>query len=124
MKLLDSLYSITGQIRNDDEHQFVIRLNPEHLIYKAHFPGEPITPGVCILQISEELTELASGLDLELESVKNVKFLQIISPDSVAEVTCTIQKMAIAGESVTSSIIISEGDTVFAKLSIACRISR
>ena len=38
---------------------FNVILNPDHLIYKAHFPGQPVTPGVCILQMIQEkkLTE-------------------------------------------------------------------
>lgn len=124
MKLLDNFYYINNHIRIDDGYQFVIRLNPDHFIYKAHFPDEPITPGVCLLQITEELTELATGLNLELESVKNVKFLQIISPTSVSEVTCTIPKITIADEFVSSSMVMGEGDVIYAKLSIVCRISR
>ena len=44
---------------------FRLRLNPEHFIYQAHFPGEPVTPGVCILQIGKEL--LAELLQESLE---------------------------------------------------------
>ena len=55
MKLLDSLFSIVSASSEDGRHVYTIRLNPEHFIYKAHFPGEPITPGVCIMQIAIEL---------------------------------------------------------------------
>ena len=32
-----------------------IRLLPDNVIYKAHFPEKPITPGVCIVQMAVEL---------------------------------------------------------------------
>ena len=55
MKLIDSLYKVISDTRSETGHVFSIELDPEHFIYKAHFPGEPITPGVCIMQIAKEL---------------------------------------------------------------------
>ena len=49
MKLIDSLYKVISDTRSETGHVYSIELDPEHFIYKAHFPGEPITPGVCIL---------------------------------------------------------------------------
>ena len=80
MKLIDSLYTIISDSANESVHEYTIRLNPEHFIYKAHFPGEPITPGVCIMQIVRELMEKSTGLSLEIDYVKNIKFLRIITP--------------------------------------------
>ena len=36
---------------------YTIKLIPSCVIYQAHFPGEPITPGVCIVQMAKELIE-------------------------------------------------------------------
>lgn len=78
--------------------EFTIRLNPEHKIYRAHFPGDPITPGVCIIQIGLELLGLALGCGLELCRVKNVKFLSILRPAGVP-VTVSIRKITEEGVS-------------------------
>ncbi len=88
--------------------EFTIRLNPEHKIYRAHFPGDPITPGVCIIQIGLELLGLALGCGLELCRVKNVKFLSILRPAGVP-VTVSIRK--ITEESISGIIpeSLSEG---------------
>ena len=59
MKLLNDLYSIISRTDGEGRCDFTIELNPQHFIYKAHFPGEPITPGVCIMQIAKELLEEA-----------------------------------------------------------------
>ena len=32
-------------LSNRSNTSFRLRLNPEHFIYQAHFPGEPVTPG-------------------------------------------------------------------------------
>ena len=57
-----------------------ISLNKDHDIFKGHFPGNPITPGVCMMQIVKELTEEFTGSKLFLKSASNVKFMAIINP--------------------------------------------
>lgn len=59
---------------------FNIILNPDHLIYKAHFPGQPVTPGVCILQMIQEILSEQEGMPLFIRKIKNVKFTNMISP--------------------------------------------
>ena len=59
MMLLNDFYQITEQA----SQAFRIRLNPAHEIYRAHFPGQPITPGVCQIQLVTEL--LSQLLDAE-----------------------------------------------------------
>ena len=80
MKLLNSLYRIVSESVTESGRDYNIVLDAEHFIYKAHFPGEPITPGVCIMQIAVELLSLHCGQNLVIETVKNIKFLKIISP--------------------------------------------
>ena len=57
-----------------------ISLNKDHEIFKSHFPGNPVTPGVCMMQIVKELTEEFTGKKLFLKSASNVKFMAIINP--------------------------------------------
>ncbi|WP_261510191.1 3-hydroxyacyl-ACP dehydratase [Chryseobacterium paludis] len=57
-----------------------ITLNKDHDIFKGHFPGNPVTPGVCMMQIVKELTEEFTGLKLFLKTASNVKFMAIINP--------------------------------------------
>lgn len=57
-----------------------ISLNQNHEIFKGHFPGNPVTPGVCMMQIVKELTEEFTGKTLFLKSASNVKFMAIINP--------------------------------------------
>ena len=45
MRLINKMFSIVSE-----GETVRIQLHPEHVIYQAHFPGSPITPGVCIIQ--------------------------------------------------------------------------
>ena len=82
---------------------FTVRMNPEHIIYSAHFPGDPITPGVCIIQMGVELLGRALGRTLELSAVKNVKFLSILRPDGIP-VTVSIRKITLEPAAPSASI--------------------
>ena len=71
MKLIDNLYSINAREfdKMGDKAIFGISLNADNVIYKAHFPSNPITPGVCLIQIALEITELCKNTDLEIKKL-------------------------------------------------------
>lgn len=121
MKLLNSLYTIQEHRQHDGIHDFDIRLDAGHFIYQAHFPGEPITPGVCIMQIALELMEESVNVGLSVTCVKNVKFLRIISPVEMPELCYSVQKIVVEGETVKAQIVVSAADGVYAKLSMICQ---
>ena len=122
MKLIDSLYSIISDSAYESGHDYSIRLNPEHFIYKAHFPGEPITPGVCIMQISKELLEKSTGLPLEMDYVKNIKFLRVISPSEILTLDCSLSKVSREDSHVKAQAVMSADGEICAKLSICCKV--
>ena len=93
MNLKNSLYTIQGVAREGTSVSYDLLLNAGHTIYQAHFPNEPITPGVCILQILRELLEEHTGKQYEITKVKNVKYLSILSPVKTPQVTFVIDKM-------------------------------
>lgn len=57
------------------ENEAVIQLLPDCAIYKAHFPGYPITPGVTLLQTA---LELMGGR--KLVSAKEIKYVAPVLP--------------------------------------------
>lgn len=118
MKLLNSLYNIISEKISENEHEFIIKLNPEHFIYQAHFPGEPITPGVCIMQTAVELIEYKLGKPIALSTVKNIKYLQIISPNEWTEIKYTIGKISEEEGIIKAQVAVSNDSDVFAKLSL------
>lgn len=58
-----------------------IRLHSQHDIFKGHFPNNPVTPGVCMLQIFKELTENHLQRKLQIKECSNVKFMALINPE-------------------------------------------
>lgn len=122
MKLQDNLYTL--QSADTEVRSFTIRLNPDCIIYKAHFPGMPITPGVCIIAIATELLQELIGRIAVLKEVVNAKFIATINPIERPHVTVTFNKMSIDEESSTIKVsaVISAGPTVCSKLSLLYNI--
>ena len=121
MELLNNLYSIQEQT----DTGFKIRLNPDCIIYKAHFPGNPITPGVCLIEMVRTLAEQAVGNRLSLNFVKNVKFLSVVSPVQYSELNIDLNitgnpntEQFSDDKTLKTQAIIFFGDTVFAKMSL------
>ena len=118
MKLQDNLYTILSQQEEEGLATFRLRILPEWPIYKAHFPGHPITPGVCIVQMVQELLGLALHRDVTLRKAKNVKYLAIISPEEVSELTVSFTKIEEQEDgSLKVQAQVQAGETVCTKLS-------
>ena len=62
------------QLVSRGEGTATVRLLPDSPIYKAHFPGYPVTPGVTLVQMVLEL------MGRKLAGAKDIKFLVPILP--------------------------------------------
>ncbi|MFL1896172.1 3-hydroxyacyl-ACP dehydratase [Aquimarina sp. 2-A2] len=79
--LIADLYT-TQEITIEDTVQTAkVHLNADSELFKGHFPNNPVTPGVCMLQIIKELTEERVGVPLFMKKASNVKFMAVINPD-------------------------------------------
>lgn len=121
--LLNEFFYITRELHPDDLSA-EIRLNPEHEIYKVHFPGSPITPGVCQIQMVTEL--LARYLDAEvcLTDIKNVKYMAVISPETVKELTVRFTRLVQEEDTCRVLVVLEQGDTLFSKMSMTYHVVR
>ncbi len=119
MVLQDNLYTILSQQQEDGHHVFHLRLHPEWPIYKSHFPGHPITPGVCIVQTVQELLQRLMHRHLTLVQAKNVKYLAIISPEETTELTVTFSLIEEQPDgSLKLQAQVASGETLCTKLSL------
>ena len=96
-----------------------VRLLPESPVYRGHFPGYPITPGVCLAEIALELiAEMAgqAGHDgkVRLVAAKNIKFTSPIIPTQGTEL-----RFNLGGEGSERTVEILSGETLCAKMSLS-----
>lgn len=120
MILKNSLYTIADKKMEGSGIFYQILLDKNHFIYKAHFPNEPITPGVCIIQIAKELLEDYLHEEYEISYIKNIKFLSVLSPLSTPSVSYVFDKITILPETneCKTQVQVQQDNVLFAKLSI------
>lgn len=118
MKLLNDFFHIEKCEIIGESIVFTITLNSDHAIYKAHFPKNPVTPGVCLVQIASECLEQKVGKKLYIKDVKNIKFLTILSPLKTNCVDIIFTKIIEGEIECTAQAVVSAGNVQYAKLSI------
>ena len=123
MKLNGDLFRIESRMEGLPEGQsgFNIILNPDHLIYKAHFPGQPVTPGVCILQMIQELLSEQLGMPLFIRKIKHVKFTNMISPVTDGRISVQFNQVCEEENGIKAQGVVMRPDNqadVFLKFSV------
>ncbi len=93
-----------------------IRINKDHSIFNGHFPGFPIVPGVCMIQMIKEIIGSLQQSSLMFVRGDNIKFLQFINPNIVDTVNVNINNQQIDDQTFKTMAQIYSGDTVFLKL--------
>ncbi|RRJ94000.1 3-hydroxyacyl-ACP dehydratase [Flavobacterium macacae] len=101
---------------SDTKYVAQILLNENHDVFKGHFPGNPVTPGVCMMQIIKELSQNITGFSLQLKSSSNVKFMALINPEVTPELKLELEITSIEDD-VKVKNATSFGETVALKLS-------
>lgn len=113
--LQDSFYTISKQQSADNKLEATLQINPEHPIFSGHFPGQPVVPGVCMLQMVTELAGAMVGRPLALRNGQDIKFLRVIDPRIDAIVQATVQIQSAADGQLLVQASLFSGDTVFFK---------
>lgn len=113
--LLNSYFEITNKVATDDVFRYSVRLNPNHEVYKGHFPGMPVCPGVCSTQMIRECIQEATGVKLLISELKQVKFSSLITPNENPNLDI-IFSLSDEGDSYKTKCTIESGDTTFLTL--------
>lgn len=98
--LIKDLYKYRVIAQEEGEISTLIEINKQHPVFKGHFPGLPILPGVCQVLMVQEILSGFLNVNLLLRSANNIKFLSFLNPCEKAEINATI------------SYCKSEGDTL------------
>lgn len=110
----DNFYQISDLEQGDGTLSCTISYNADHDIFKGHFPGNPVVPGVCTMAIIKAVLEEASSQKLMLKESGGVKFLGLINPGMTPQLTLNWKRES---EYTTATATLKEGTTALFKMS-------
>lgn len=105
LSIKDNYYRIDEQRTEGTDTVFRITLLPACEVYRGHFPGRPVCPGVCNIQVVKECAEQLTGQSLFIGRLKQCRLTAIATPDACRQLDIRL--------TVTPS---SEGLTVAARM--------
>jgi 3-hydroxyacyl-[acyl-carrier-protein] dehydratase len=122
---LKDFYSITDHAEipvenntagiTERRHSFTIELNPDHDVYAGHFPGSPVVPGVCQIQVIRELIGQILQGNVILEYADNIKFLSLIVPGECGKLVFDISYKETGPGRISANVTIHSSNTLFLK---------
>jgi 3-hydroxyacyl-[acyl-carrier-protein] dehydratase len=68
----------------------LVTFDPAHPVYQGHFPGQPVTPGVCILGMLRDLMQQALMKPLIMSEARMIKFHNPLEPIADQQVSVDI----------------------------------
>src|SRR5271170_4389662 len=78
--LINDFYTCHDIVLDENKLGCRIVFNAGHAIFSGHFPGQPLVPGVCMMEIVKELLQGEVKKPLMLHNARSVKFLQFVPP--------------------------------------------
>lgn len=120
-------FTLEAGEKNDLSATYRCRLHPEAPVFKAHFPGFPVLPGVLTLKMVVDAinaSQFFSTQTLTVQSIGNAKYLAVVNPQETQEVEISValkaEKNADKPAVFQFKATVQNGETRFATFSFSC----
>jgi 3-hydroxyacyl-[acyl-carrier-protein] dehydratase len=122
--LKDKLYKINtirilpheGDDNSAQKYSASVELDASHEIFRGHFPGNPILPGVCQVEMIREIAEEITGRKLLLSKAGQVKYLSLINPALNPALNVNIRLTSQNHDELDVSAEVASSDHTFMKM--------
>jgi 3-hydroxymyristoyl/3-hydroxydecanoyl-(acyl carrier protein) dehydratase len=90
---------ITGAMKNFSRDSQTGEISAEFAFdndfigFQGHFPGKPILPGVCQVEMALAILEKALKQKLTLTTLTRGKFMNAVTPNETVQVSCTFTEL-------------------------------
>ncbi len=78
--LLGNFFTISNKAITASNVTATVHIDATHKIFEGHFPGQPVVPGVCMMQMIKEILETVVEKKLQMKKADSLKFLSVINP--------------------------------------------
>jgi 3-hydroxyacyl-[acyl-carrier-protein] dehydratase len=92
-----------------------VTINAQHPLYKGHFPEQPVTPGVVLVEIIRQVLSSVVNKQLMMDSAKELKFMAPVIPSVVSQVNLNIEYSE-TNCKISANCIIADEVRTFVKL--------
>ena len=122
MKLINDFFYIetdqgpTAGCQEPTDFSCPVTLNADHRLYSVHFPGNPVTPGACLIQMANEILNAHFGHNFLLTKASSIKFKKTVSPHD--RLTFVFSKMVFVDNNLNTSLSIENEEVQFARMSL------
>lgn len=120
-------FTLESGEKNGNSATYRCRLHPEAPVFKAHFPGFPILPGVLTLKMVVDAinaSQFFSTQTLTVQSIGNAKYLAVVNPQETQKVEISValkaEKNADEPAVFQFKATVQNGETRFATFSFSC----
>ncbi len=114
MRLENRYYRILDIDRQEDNVAVChVELLPDCDVYRGHFPGEPVCPGVCNMQMIKECTETVVGKSLHQSSVNQCRLTSLMTPAKCSALDVKIEILSVSDASCTVKGTISDNNDTY-----------
>lgn len=120
-------FTLEAGEKNGNSATYRCRLHPEAPVFKAHFPGFPVLPGVLTLKMVVDAinaSQFFSTQTLTVQSIGNAKYLTVVNPQETQEVEISValkaEKNADEPAVFQFKATVQNGETRFATFSFSC----
>lgn len=120
-------FTLESGEKNGNSATYRCRLHPEAPVFKAHFPGFPVLPGVLTLKMVVDAinaSQFFSTQTLTVQSIGNAKYLAVVNPQETQEVEISValktEKNANEPAVFQFKATVQNGETRFATFSFSC----
>ena len=126
-------YHILSSEITTDAGVFRVALNADCEVYQGHFPGEPVCPGVCNIQMIKECTEMllqggavsrphqerednTAAPSMLLSHIKQCRLTTLVTPQQHPEVEVRVAILSRSEDTITFRGTIGKGEEVYMEL--------
>jgi 3-hydroxyacyl-[acyl-carrier-protein] dehydratase len=111
----NDLFGIDKIAHEDGGISAILNINADSEILKGHFPGHPVVPGACMLQIVKEVLESVLGNALRVKKADQLKFMVMIDPASTPAVQLDIAYQYAEDDIISVTAKLSNPEAVYFK---------
>ncbi|MDR1454391.1 MAG: beta-hydroxyacyl-ACP dehydratase [Tannerella sp.] len=120
--MLSDYYTVNSRRTEDDTAVFEVSLNPASVVYRGHFPGMPVAPGVCNIQMVKECAEQLTGRRLRMSCLTRCRLTTLLTPQQHPDLQVRIRLLENSDERVRAQAVVGQDDAAYFTLQFDAKV--